>query len=99
MTDPDIGKKFARARKAEGWSRADVAKELGISKFTVGNFERGDKDTAGTTVLAAVALMEKWARKAGGVEPSQLGTGVTKIEGMTNPLDLLLLDWRTRWRY
>ena len=83
----DIGRRFAQMRRELGIRRADAAKLLGCSVYTVGNFERGDKNTEGATVLAAVDLMRRWENKE---RPLPEPMTTVAVETLVEPLDILI---------
>ena len=42
MPELAVGKKIRRAREGKGWSRATLARTIGIHPKTIENWERGD---------------------------------------------------------
>jgi transcriptional regulator with XRE-family HTH domain len=61
--DPDaalrrrVGVAIAAARRAAGWTQAELAEALCVSRFTVINLERGTRGTHAETVLMAAARL------------------------------------------
>lgn len=51
-----LGERLAKARREAGLEQADMAKEIGLSRVTIGNYETGTTNPQKPTVLLWAAI-------------------------------------------
>lgn len=52
----DVSELVRAARRRRGWTQAELAERLEVSRAQVSNWERGDSDLSGSTLLRLFAV-------------------------------------------
>jgi transcriptional regulator with XRE-family HTH domain len=68
----EMGPSIREYRKLMGWTQAELAHMVGISRVTLSKLENGK--LAGISISAIVSILERFGKELAFVEPSALPT-------------------------
>ena len=69
----EIGERLLKAREDKGWSRKELAEESGISRESIGGYERGDEAASFFRMIQVARALEVSLDYIAGLSPHKSG--------------------------